>query len=398
MTTTNTVAPSSEMVRLTASNARQALGGATFLRHLLLAFGVQALLSGCHHPASSDPRTDPPMVRTAIIHGTTSSRSRSFTGTVSARVQSDLSFRVAGKVLERLVSSGQQVRRGQPLMRLDDVDLRLALHAQDEAVVAAAARARQATDDETRDRNLVADGAEPASTYDRMRASAEAARAQLKAVEAQASVARNAAAYALLVADADGVIVETFAEPGQVVGPGQTVVRLAQHGPREAVVQLPETLRPSLGSSAQAALYGRAGVVGSARLRELSSAADPLTRTFQARYVLEKPLADAPLGTTVTVAVPEDVAAADLRVPIGALFDPGSGPGVWTIVGQPARVTWRPIKVTRIDDETVGVAEGLKDGDRVVSLGAHVLHEGQEVRLAADAAGREGASRKAAKP
>lgn len=395
MTTISTTNSSRELVHSATSTALKVVGKAPFLRYTPLAL---ALLAGCHHPARSDPRTDPPIVRTAVIHGSASSRTRSFTGTVSARVQSDLSFRVPGKVLERLVSSGQQVRRGQLLMRLDDVDLRLALHAQDEAVVAAAARARQATDDETRDRNLVADGAEPASTYDRMKASAEAARAQLNAVEAQAKVARNATGYALLVADADGVIVETLAEPGQVVGPGQTVVRLAQHGPREAVVQLPETLRPALGSSAQAALYGHSGVISPTRLRELSSAADPLTRTFQARYVLEGPLADAPLGTTVTVVVPEDGAAADLRVPISALFDPGSGPGVWTIVDQPAHVTWRPIKVTRIDDETVGVSEGLKDGDRVASLGAHVLHEGQEVRLAADAAGREGAPSKVAKP
>jgi len=344
---------------------------------------------------STDPRTEPPLVRTAAVSSKGSSLTRSFTGTVAARVQSDLSFRVSGKVLERLVSSGQQVRRGQPLMRLDDVDLRLALNAQEEAVVAAAARARQATDDETRDRNLAADGAEPASTYERVKASAEAARAQLKAVEAQARVARNATAYALLVADADGVIVETLAEPGQVVAAGQTVVRLAQRGPREAIVHLPETLRPALGSSAQAALYGRAGVVVPTHLRELSSAADPLTRTFQARYVLERSLADAPLGATITVVVPEDGAPRDLRIPIGAVFDPGGGPGVWTIVDDPARVRWQPIKVNRIDNDTASVSEGLKEGDRVVALGAHVLHEGQEVRLTAKASGHDGAQRRA---
>jgi RND family efflux transporter MFP subunit len=371
---------------------------APFLRPQLLAVGLLVLLAGCRHASSSDPRTDPPLVRVAVVQNNASSLSRSFTGTVAARVQSDLSFRVSGKVLERLVSSGQQVRRGQPLMRLDDADLRLGLNAQDEAVIAAVARARQATDDETRDRNLVAAGAVPASTYDRMRASADAARAQLKAAEAQAKVARNATGYALLVADADGVIVETLAEPGQVVGAGQTVVRLAQHGPREALVQLPETLRPSLGSSAQASLYGRAGVVISTRLRELSSAADPLTRTFQARYVLEGPLSDAALGATVTVLVPEDGAPRDLRVPIGAVFDPGGGPGVWTIADQPARVRWRPIKVSRIDGDTVSVSNGLTQGDRVVSLGAHILHDGQEVRLGAESAGREGATGEAGKP
>lgn len=346
---------------------------------LLLALGV--LAAGCSQPTSNDPRTDPPLVRTSAVQRTTASPTRSFTGTVGARVQSDLSFRVSGKVLERLVSSGQHVRRGQRLMRLDDVDLRLASSAQAAEVAAAAAHARQATDDEARDRSLAAAGAIPASTYDRVKASAEAARAQLKAVEARAMVARNASRYALLVADADGVIVETLAEPGQVVAAGQTVVRIAQHGPRDAVVQLPETLRPSIGSSAHAALYGRAGVVVPTRLRELSSAADPVTRTFQAKYVLEGPLADAALGSTVTVVVPEDGSPNDVRVPIGAVFDSGTGPGVWTIVDAPVRVTWRAIKVNRIDNETVSVSEGLRHGERVVSLGAHVLHEGQHVRV-----------------
>jgi RND family efflux transporter MFP subunit len=371
----------------------------SFLRSpVVAALGSLMLLPSCRSATGSDPRTDPPLVRTAIVQSTASAQTRSFTGTVAARVQSDLGFRVSGKVLERLVSSGQRVRRGQPLMRLDDADLRLALHAQEEAVVAAAARARQATDDEARDRNLAAEGVEPPAAYDRMRASAEAARAQLRAVKAQAEVARNATGYAVLVADAAGVIVETLAEPGQVVGAGQPVVRLAHDGPREAVVHLPETLRPMLGSSAQAALYGRAGVVVPTHLRELSSGADPLTRTFQAKYVLEGPLADAPLGATVSVVVPAEGARRDLRVPIGALFDAGGGPGVWTIVDEPARVRWRPIEPHRLDDETVSVSAGLQEGDRVVSLGAHVLHEGQQVRLAGEAAPREGVSRAAGSP
>jgi len=84
---------------------------------------------------------------------------------------------------------------------------------------------------------------------------------------------------------------------------------------------------------------------------------------------------------TVTVVVSEYETPNDVRVSVGAVFDPGTGPGVWTIVDAPVRVTWRAIKVNRIDDETVSVREGLKQGDRVVSLGAHVLHEGQRVRV-----------------
>src|SRR5438067_7380928 len=211
-----------------------------------------ALLAG-GEKAPADPRTEAPLVRAAIVEGANPG-SRSFTGTVAARVQSDLGFRVPGKVLERLVDAGQTVRRGQVLMRIDPIDLKLAASAQLEAVAAARARAQQSAQDEARYRDLQGTGAISASAYDQVKAAADAARAQLSAAQAQADVARNASRYAELVADGDGVVMETLAEPGQVVNAGQTVVRLAHAGRREALSQLPETLRPAIGSPRQATL------------------------------------------------------------------------------------------------------------------------------------------------
>lgn len=339
-------------------------------------------LVACGDKAPSDPRIEAPLVRVAIVQKATSA-SRSFTGTVAARVQSDLGFRVPGKVMERLVDAGQTVKRGQVLMRIDSVDLKLAAHAQQEAVAAARARAQQTADDEARYRDLRGTGAISASAYDQVKAAADAAKAQLKAAEAQADVARNASRYAELVADGDGVVSETLAEPGQVVNPGQVVVRLAHAGRREALIQLPETLRPAIGSVAQATLFGKEGVTVAARLRQLSNSADRLTRTFEARYVLEGELSNAPLGTTVVVRIPERQSAAqnDWQVPIGALFDPGKGPGVWVIDGEPAKVSWRPVAVQRIDDAGAYVAGQIKPGERIVALGAHLLREGQQIRL-----------------
>lgn len=359
-------------------------------RRLILPTAICALplaLAACGEKASPDPRTEAPLVRAASVQPATSA-SRAFTGTVAARVQSDLGFRVSGKVLERLVDTGQSVRRGQPLMRIDPVDLKLAAHAQQEAVAAARARAKQTAEDEARYRNLRGTGAISASAYDQAKAAADAARAQLKAAEAQAEVALNATRYAELVADADGVVMETLVEPGQVVGAGQMVVRLAHAGPREAVIQLPETLRPAIGSTGQARLFGVESISVPTQLRQLSDTADRLTRTFEARYVLEGELADAPLGTTVTIRVPDEHPSVPhgLQVPIGALFDPGKGPGVWVIAGEPARVSWRPVRVQRLDEDGALIAGELKDGDRIVALGAHLLREGEQVRVAGQAA------------
>jgi RND family efflux transporter MFP subunit len=339
------------------------------------------VLAACSDATSSisDPRTQPPLVRIATVEASPQSE-RSFTGIVAARVQSDLGFRVPGKVLERLVDAGQTVKRGQTLMRIDPADLKLAMHAQEEAVAAAKARARQTADDEARYRHLVAGGAVSASAYDKVKAAAESARAQLNAAEAQARVARNGTEYAVLLADADGVVVDTLAEPGQVVSAGQVVVRVAHAGRREAIIELPETLRPAIGSTGRATLYGR-GLTGSAKLRQLSDAANRQTRTFEARYVLEGALAEAPLGSTISVQISNGRSAPALQVPLGAIFDPGKGPGVWLVEDETPRVTWRAVRIAGLGSEVASVVANLKAGDHVVALGAHLLHEGEPVRL-----------------
>ncbi|MEF9480874.1 efflux RND transporter periplasmic adaptor subunit [Ralstonia sp. 1B3] len=260
------------------------------------------------------------------------SASRSFTGVVAARVQSDLGFRVPGKVLERLVDAGQTVKRGQPhAHRPGRSEARRACAARSRS--GRRARAQQTAEDEARYRDLRGTGAISASSYDQAKAAADAAKAQLSAAEAQADVARNASRYAELVADGDGVVMETLAEPGQVVNAGQAVVRLAHAGRREAVVQLPETLRPAIGSVAQATLFGREGDGTPAKLRQLSDAADRLTRTYEARYVLDGDLANAPLGATVTIRIPEraataqgDLQVADLQVPSVPCSTPARAP------------------------------------------------------------------------
>jgi len=355
------------------------------LATFLIACGSLAL-AACGEKSHTDPRTEAPLVRTALVQAATAS-TRSFTGVVAARVQTDLGFRVPGKVLERLVDAGQAVRRGQALMRIDPVDLKLVSNAQQQAVAAARARAQQAQQDEARYRDLQGTGAISASAYDQVKAAAEAAQAQLSAAEAQADVARNASRYAELVADDDGLVMETLAEPGQVVNAGQPVVRLAHAGRREAVIQLPETLRPAVGSSAQATLFSDAGASATAQLRQLSDVADRQTRTFEARYVLEGELAKAPLGTTVTLRIPEAASSAQaaLRVPVGALLDAGKGPGVWVVGGEPAKVSWRPVAVQQLDEDGARVTGALKQGDRIVALGAHLLREGEPVRTAGQA-------------
>jgi RND family efflux transporter MFP subunit len=311
---------------------------------------------------------------------------RSFTGVIGATVQSDLGFRVAGKIVERLVNIGQQVKAGQPLMRLDETDLRLALTAKRNAVAAARASFVQLDADEQRYSRLLKNGWVPRQRYEQAKAALDTAEAQLAAAEAGARVAENEAAYAILVADADGTVIETFGEPGQVVPAGQTVVQIAQAGPREAVVALPETIRPPIGSAAEASLYGGDGRRYRAHLRQLSDSADAQTRTYEARYVLDGDAAAAPLGATVTIWLTSQASEPVVQVPLGAVLDNGEKTGVWILDSATSTVKFRPVKLVRVTSETA-VISGLSSGDPIVALGAHLLKDGARVRTESESGG-----------
>ncbi|MEW6450932.1 MAG: efflux RND transporter periplasmic adaptor subunit [Pseudomonadota bacterium] len=335
--------------------------------------------------AASDPRQDAPLVR-LIVPAQAAESERRLTGAVAARVQSNLGFRVPGKIIKRLVDVGHQVKEGQALMQIDESDLRLALTAKRNAAIAARAVAVQARSDEKRYAVLVQSVSVSPQRYEQAKAALDTAEAQLAAAEAEAHVAENEAKYSTLAADADGTVVETLAEPGQVVSAGQVVVRLAHAGPREAVVSLPETVRPAIGSLAEASVYGEGQRRSTARLRQLSDAADPQTRTYEARYVLEGDAAGAPLGATVTIRITSEAAQPAVQVPLGAVLDDGSKTGVWVLDSATSTVRFRPVKLVRVSGETA-VVSGLSSGDPVVSLGAHLLREGAHVRTASESRG-----------
>lgn len=333
--------------------------------------------------AAADPRTAAPFVSIVKVR-TPDTVSRSFTGTIAARVQSDLGFRVPGKIVERLVNLGEDVKAGQPLMKIDGTDLRLALTAKRNAVAAAQATYVQAVSDEKRFAALVKTNAASTQQYERAKAALDTATAQLAAAKAEATVSENEATYTVLLADADGTIVETLGEPGQVVAAGQTVVKLAKSGAREALVWMPENLRPEPGATAKASIYGR-DAEENAVLRQVSASADPQTRTYETRWVLQGTAADSPLGATVTIKIANQEAFAHAEIPVGSLLDDGVRTGAWVVDEKASSVQFRDVKVERLSEEAA-IVSGLKAGETVVALGAHLLTDGETIRTSVEKA------------
>jgi RND family efflux transporter MFP subunit len=327
--------------------------------------------------------TPPRMIR-AFTVGSAGSDSMEYTGVIHARTESDLGFRVPGKIIDKLVKAGDHVKRGQALMRLDPTDLRLAANAAREAVEAARAQNKRALADELRQRGLVAIKAVSVQEYEQAKSAADATTAQLNSAVAYARQLENQEGYAVLRAEADGVIMDIPADVGQVVGAGNVVVRLAQDGAREAVVNLPEGNTKFAKNRAIASLYADSGHSFPAKLRELSAMADPLTRTYQARFSLDGAGKNAPLGATVTVHLNGETRSDTLQqyeIPVGALYDGGSGTSVWVIHPDATTLSRRPVAVAKLGSETALVSKGLKPGERILALGAHLVKEGEKVRI-----------------
>jgi RND family efflux transporter MFP subunit len=294
-------------------------------------------------------------------------------------VESDLAFRVPGKLVERLVEPGESVRRDQTLARIDPSDYALVAAAADSAVAAARSEARRSEAELQRLEALIDRGFVSRHDLNEARADADAAAARLREAESNAHNASNQAVYANLAADADGVVMSVATEPGQFVIAGEPVIRLAHAGLREAVVAIPETARRLAGAPATASVYEGAQDIP-ARLRSLATAADPATRTYEARYALDYDAAALPLGSTVTIRLlAQD--ATRLEVPLGALLDRGDGPGVWLVEDGQATVSFRPVQIAALREEVAELESGVREGDRIVAIGAHLLQQGQGVRV-----------------
>ncbi|MBY6241381.1 efflux RND transporter periplasmic adaptor subunit [Methylosinus sp. Sm6] len=347
---------------------------------------VAGALAGCNEPSGRSSAPRPRVVLVAPVHFTPLTPPRRFVATIRPRVETDQGFRVAGKVMRRLVENGQRVRAGDALALLDETDLRLQREQADAELAAARMALEQAGADERRAQKLRKDGWTPQAALDRQRAAAEEARGRERRALRAVELAANALDYASLRAEADGVVTAALVEPGQVVAAGQPALRIARSGELEALVALPEAFAALAGAGeARLTLWSLPDKTYPARLRELGAAADPATKTFAARFSIEGADAAVAIGMSATLSIESRGGGSAASVPLAALFDQGQGPNVWKVEDD-GRLTLRPVEVLRYEARTALLAQGVAEGDRVVALGAHKLDAGEKVRpVAADA-------------
>ena len=339
-----------------------------------------ALLAAC---GSKEPPAPPvrPVMLTRVTVGA-GADTAVFAGEVKPRHETDLSFRIAGKLAERLVDTGARVRRGQVLARLDPADVRLQADAAKAQVAATQTEYKFAQAEVDRYQNLFREKFISASALDGKRNTVDANRAKYEQAKANLAVAQNQASYATLVANEDGVITAVNAEPGQVVTVGQAVVRLAREAEREVLISVPENRLRELTGAGQlvVALWANPGKLYQAKVREISPAVDPATRTFAARLSILDADPSVQWGMTANVGVMNATAMPTAVLPLTSIYQKDGKPAVWRYEAATHQVTLVPVTVAQYREDGVVVTSGIADGDVIVAAGVHKLQPGQVVR------------------
>jgi RND family efflux transporter MFP subunit len=337
-------------------------------------------LAGCNDKVAEKATPSRPVL-VATVHYEAESPARSFVGTIRPRIETDMGFRVPGKVAKRLVEVGQTVDVGQSLATLDEIDLRLQAEQADAELRASTGVLAQAAAAEQRSKDLRAKGWATDAQLDQAKATADEARARLNRAERSVELTKNSLSYATLVADTRGVVTATLIDAGQVVASGQTAIRVARFAEKEAVVAIPETL---LGRAkdgvATVTLWSDPNKKYAAKLREIAPAADAATRTYLAKFSLPDAGEQVSLGMTATLTLSDPETTRVARLPLSALFSEGAGPSFY-IVDDKGDVTLKPVAVKSYESNDVVISAGVDEGAKVVALGVQKLDPAQKVRV-----------------
>ena len=344
--------------------------------------GFSLILAGCQQKEAPPAPLRVVMVAQPI---TAELGKTSYSGEVRARQEADLSFRVAGKVTQRLVDVGSQVKKGQTLAILDPTDANLQLNSAQAQLDSALSVERTAKTELERYRQLLPENAISRSQFDQVDNQYKTARSNAQQARANYDVVSNQAAYSTLRADKSGVIVTRHIEVGQVVNAGQPIYTLAIDGEREVVVGVPEQLvnQLSVRQPVQVSLWSNAEQLLPAYIREISPAADA-SRTFAVRVALNNDSGNGNvpvnIGQSARVFITAANSSQQLSVPLAALT--AEQQNSYVLVFNPANATLikKPVRTGAYGRDSVPILEGLTGQDWVVIGGVHLLQVGQKVR------------------
>jgi multidrug efflux system membrane fusion protein len=341
-----------------------------------------ALIGRALYKALYKPKVEKtaPYVRTITVGEGNYTTDYTYPGTIRGKYESSLAFQVSGRITQRNVNLGDQVRAGDILMVIDPKDVQQEVDNAQAAVNSAVSNAKLARDNARRYHALYNQGAVSESVWDSYRTQHEAAEAALAQAQAQLATAMNQLGYTQLTADHDGVVSSVTGEVGQVAAAGSPMVTVVQDGNREIEIYVPEgrlnTIAPDMPCTIT--FWALNDVTAEGTIRYISPMADAATKTYKVRIALPAMPEGAKLGMTAKVSLGTANHAA-IVIPRSALYETSGTTEVWVV--KDGKVSLVPVVLGPYQDDNVTIKSGLSDGDIVVTAGISKLREGMEVKL-----------------
>ncbi len=342
---------------------------------------VPALLAACQKETeTAAPQVRP--VRAVTVEKREAGTPLTFTGRIEAEDEVSLSFRIAGRLIENNGKLGDRVQPGQVVARLESQNEMNGLRQAQAALSAAQGQLVQARNQFERQQTLFGQGWTTNVNFDQAKQAYQTARSQVDAAEAQVKIAHDQVSFTELKADAPGVLTAIGPAAGEVVQPGQSIVRLARKDGRDAVFDIPAQVIRTAPSDPEikVSLPDDPTVTARGRVREVAPQANPVTRTFEVKVGLTDPPPAMFLGATVTGRM-ETEAVPIIEIPASALTKINQQPAVWVVDPVNSTVSMRNVDVLRFDQAVVAVSQGIDTGEIVVTAGVQALHPGQTIRI-----------------
>ncbi|TGQ05488.1 efflux RND transporter periplasmic adaptor subunit [Mesorhizobium sp. M2E.F.Ca.ET.219.01.1.1] len=349
---------------------------------MLACAGAAISASGCQKQQAAEKKL-PVLVTTQTVALADYAPRTSLTGVIAARTLNNLSFRVGGRVAERLVDVGQHVDQGAVLARIDPQEQQSDLRSAQADLDAAQAQLTQAAATYQRQKTLLSQGFTTRRDFDSADQGLKVAQGSVDAALSALSNAKENLSYTELKAGAAGVITARQVEAGQVVQAAQTVFTIAEDGDRDAVFNVHETLvvQTPPSPAVTITLLSDPQVRATGKVREISPAIDTQSGSIRVKVGIPDTPAGMPLGAAVIGTVSAKPVKAIL-LPWQALTSTAGKPAVWIVDPSSKAVSTAPVEVLAFDSGVVAVDKGLQEGQSVVTAGGQLLSPGQTVEVA----------------
>lgn len=351
----------------------------------LLGALAAAQVGGCREDVA--PQRALTLVSTATVATTDYAPTVCLTGEVKARVQTNLSFRVSGRITERAAELGDHVTPDKVLAKIDPTEQRADVVAAESSVTSFESSVRQTQVAFERQKQLLKDGFTTKRDYDQAEQAYRTAEGSLEAAKAQLGTVRDALSYTELRPASAGIITARDAEIGQVAQAAQTVFTLAEDGARDAVFRVYEAvfLQQAHSKTITLSLVSNPTITAKGEVREISPTADTASGTVRVKVTIENPPPEFALGSVVSGCAVFQGRPVVL-LPATALTSEKGEPAVWIVDPATRAVKLRRIKVGSYETEKVIVEGGLEPGLIVVTKGAKLLRPNEVVALDTDKA------------